>query len=269
MANTFARSNSVTVGNGDVALLQPRRSDGVRSPTSPSKATPSWSPTSATTRSPCSTPTHSPCAAAWSRASPSPSPSATTAPTRPCPRPVRRRRRRRHRQRRGRRGLPAVLQRDGDGRQPRRQARLRGPRRRRRRRRRRHRHHRRARRHHLRREWRRRHHRRAARRRRRPPTLRRRLGLRSSRLLVVDVETARVRRTLEIGAPIRGLELGLDSTAYVLTSDIADGGVLYVVDLVANAITAPCESALRRRSWRSAPTAPVPSSSTTTTSHVV
>ena len=60
---------------------------------------------------------------------------------------------------------------------------------------------------------------------------------RSSRLITVDVETSRVRRTLEIGAPIRGLELGMDSTAYVLTSDIADGGVLYFVDLVDNKIT--------------------------------
>ena len=60
---------------------------------------------------------------------------------------------------------------------------------------------------------------------------------RSSRLLTVDVESSRVRRTLEIGAPIRGLELGMDSTAYVLTSDIVDGGVLYFVDLVKNRIT--------------------------------
>lgn len=60
---------------------------------------------------------------------------------------------------------------------------------------------------------------------------------RSSRLFTVDVETSRVRRTLEIGAAIRGLEIGLDNTAYVLTSDIADGGVLYFVDLAANRIT--------------------------------
>ncbi|WP_293244297.1 hypothetical protein [Mycolicibacterium sp.] len=60
---------------------------------------------------------------------------------------------------------------------------------------------------------------------------------RSSRLLTIDVESSRVRSTLEIGAPIRGLELGMDSTAYVLTSDIAEGGVLYVVDLVKNQIT--------------------------------
>jgi DNA-binding beta-propeller fold protein YncE len=58
-----------------------------------------------------------------------------------------------------------------------------------------------------------------------------------SRVVVVDVATGRVRRTLEIGAPIRGLELGLDSTAYVLTSDITSRGVLHVVDLVANRIT--------------------------------
>ncbi len=60
---------------------------------------------------------------------------------------------------------------------------------------------------------------------------------RSSRLMTVDVESSRVRSTLEIGAPIRGLELGMDSTAYVLTSDIADGGALYFVDLVKNRIT--------------------------------
>ena len=60
---------------------------------------------------------------------------------------------------------------------------------------------------------------------------------RSSRLLTVDVESSRVRRTLEIGAPIRGLQIGMDSTAYVLTSDIADGGVLYFVDLVDNKIS--------------------------------
>jgi YVTN family beta-propeller protein len=61
---------------------------------------------------------------------------------------------------------------------------------------------------------------------------------RSSRLIVVDLETGRVRRSIEVGAPIRGLEIGLDSTAYVLTSDINDRGVLHTVDLVANRITA-------------------------------
>jgi YVTN family beta-propeller protein len=61
---------------------------------------------------------------------------------------------------------------------------------------------------------------------------------RSSRLVVVDLETGRVRRSIEVGASIRGLEIGLDSTAYVLTSDINDRGVLHTVDLVANRITA-------------------------------
>jgi DNA-binding beta-propeller fold protein YncE len=60
----------------------------------------------------------------------------------------------------------------------------------------------------------------------------------SSRMIVVDVKTGRIRRALELGAPIRGLELGLDSTAYVLTSDITDRGVLHMVDLVANRVTA-------------------------------
>lgn len=57
-----------------------------------------------------------------------------------------------------------------------------------------------------------------------------------SRLVVVDVATSRVRRTVEIGAPIRGLELSHDSTAYVLTSDITSRGVLHVVDLVNNRV---------------------------------
>lgn len=74
---------------------------------------------------------------------------------------------------------------------------------------------------------------------------------RSSRLVVVDLETGRVRRSLEVGAPIRGLEIGLHSTAYVLTSDINDRGVVHVVDLAANRImasvpvaTAPMQLAL-------------------------
>ena len=60
----------------------------------------------------------------------------------------------------------------------------------------------------------------------------------SSQLIVVDIESGRVRRTLPLGAPIRGLELGLGSIAYVLTSDINDRGVLHVVDLVGNRVTA-------------------------------
>jgi DNA-binding beta-propeller fold protein YncE len=74
---------------------------------------------------------------------------------------------------------------------------------------------------------------------------------RSSRLVVVDLDTGRVLRSLEVGAPIRGLEIGLDNTAYVLTSDIDDRGVVHVVDMVANRImasaavaTAPMQLAL-------------------------
>jgi DNA-binding beta-propeller fold protein YncE len=60
----------------------------------------------------------------------------------------------------------------------------------------------------------------------------------TSRMIVVDVKTGRIRSALELGAPIRGLELGLDSTAFVLTSDITDRGVLHVVDLVGNRVIA-------------------------------
>lgn len=60
----------------------------------------------------------------------------------------------------------------------------------------------------------------------------------TSGIIVVDVATGRVRHTLQIGSPIRGLELGLDSTAYVLTSGLSERGVLHVVDLVANRVTA-------------------------------
>lgn len=66
---------------------------------------------------------------------------------------------------------------------------------------------------------------------------------RGSRLIIVDLETGRVQRTIEIGAPIRGLELGMDSTAYVLTSDLEDRGVVHVVDLVAGRIMASAEVA--------------------------
>ena len=58
-----------------------------------------------------------------------------------------------------------------------------------------------------------------------------------SQLVVVDTETARVRGSVVIGAPIRSLQLGPDNTAYVLTSDLRDRGELYVVDLVAGRVT--------------------------------
>lgn len=66
---------------------------------------------------------------------------------------------------------------------------------------------------------------------------------RGSRLVIVDLDSGRVQRTVEIGAAIRGLAIGLDSTAYVLTSDLNDRGVLHVVDLVAGRIMASAEVA--------------------------
>lgn len=55
---------------------------------------------------------------------------------------------------------------------------------------------------------------------------------RGSRLVVIDLETTRVRLVLEVGAPIRDLGLAAGGMAYVLTSDIAERGVVHVVDLV-------------------------------------
>ncbi|MGE2833922.1 hypothetical protein [Mycobacterium sp. SMC-4] len=53
---------------------------------------------------------------------------------------------------------------------------------------------------------------------------------RTSQLVVVDAETTRVRRVIPIGPPIRDIAYGGDAV-YVLTSDRAVGGALYVVDL--------------------------------------
>ena len=49
-----------------------------------------------------------------------------------------------------------------------------------------------------------------------------------------------------------GLAIGLDSTAYVLTSDINDRGVVHVVDMVANRIMASVEVATAPAMARSA-----------------
>jgi YVTN family beta-propeller protein len=57
-----------------------------------------------------------------------------------------------------------------------------------------------------------------------------------SRLVVIDAETARVDRTLPVGAPIRDLAFA-DGTAYVLTSDRVHGGAVSVIDLSINRIT--------------------------------
>lgn len=59
---------------------------------------------------------------------------------------------------------------------------------------------------------------------------------RGGALVVVDVETARVKRTVSIGSSIRDIAFA-DGTAYVLTSDRARGGAVHVVDLSAGEIT--------------------------------
>jgi DNA-binding beta-propeller fold protein YncE len=51
-----------------------------------------------------------------------------------------------------------------------------------------------------------------------------------SRLLLVDTETAQVRRSLAIGAPIRDLAVTADGTVYALTSDLETRGALQVID---------------------------------------
>lgn len=57
-----------------------------------------------------------------------------------------------------------------------------------------------------------------------------------SRLLMIDTETATVRKSLSIGAPIRDLAL-TKTTAYVLTSDLTALGKIVVVDLAAFTVT--------------------------------
>ena len=53
---------------------------------------------------------------------------------------------------------------------------------------------------------------------------------RGSALVVVDIETARVQRTVSVGSPIRDIAFA-DGIAYVLTSDRTRGGAVKVVDL--------------------------------------
>lgn len=59
---------------------------------------------------------------------------------------------------------------------------------------------------------------------------------RGSALVVVNVETARVVRTVQLGAPIRDVAVA-DGTVYVLTSDRARGGVVHVVARATGRIT--------------------------------
>lgn len=57
-----------------------------------------------------------------------------------------------------------------------------------------------------------------------------------SALVVVDLETTRVQRSIQVGSPIRDIA-SADGAAYVLTSDRASGGIVHVIDLAAGAIT--------------------------------
>ncbi|ODQ91754.1 hypothetical protein BHQ17_16640 [Mycolicibacterium holsaticum] len=59
---------------------------------------------------------------------------------------------------------------------------------------------------------------------------------RGSALVVVNVETARVDRAVQIGAPIRDIAVA-DGAAYVLTSDRARGGVVHVIPMATGRIT--------------------------------
>jgi len=58
----------------------------------------------------------------------------------------------------------------------------------------------------------------------------------SSALAIVDIETARVQRTVTVGSPIRDIAFA-DGTGYVLTSDRTRGGAVHVVDLSTAEIT--------------------------------
>jgi YVTN family beta-propeller protein len=59
---------------------------------------------------------------------------------------------------------------------------------------------------------------------------------RGSAVVVVDLETARIARTIPVGAPIRDLGL-VDGAVYVLTSDRVRGGAVNVIDLSRGRIT--------------------------------
>jgi DNA-binding beta-propeller fold protein YncE len=53
---------------------------------------------------------------------------------------------------------------------------------------------------------------------------------RGSRLVVVETETARARKSVAFGAPIRDLAVAADGTVYVLTSDLQARGVIEVMN---------------------------------------
>lgn len=57
-----------------------------------------------------------------------------------------------------------------------------------------------------------------------------------SSVVTVDIETARIERTVPVGSPIRDLAVA-DAVAYVLTSDRASGGSVNVIDLSTGDVT--------------------------------
>ena len=59
---------------------------------------------------------------------------------------------------------------------------------------------------------------------------------RGSQLIIVDTESARVRRVVPVGAPIRDIA-HVGSAVYVLTSDRAVGGAVQVIDLSTYTVT--------------------------------
>lgn len=61
---------------------------------------------------------------------------------------------------------------------------------------------------------------------------------RGSRVVVVDTETARARKSIAFGAPIRDLAVSADGHVYALTSDLQARGVIEVIDPKTFAITA-------------------------------
>ena len=61
---------------------------------------------------------------------------------------------------------------------------------------------------------------------------------RGSRVVVVDIETAKARKSIAFGAPIRDLAVAADGSVYVLTSDLQARGVVEVIDPKTFGITA-------------------------------
>ena len=61
---------------------------------------------------------------------------------------------------------------------------------------------------------------------------------RGSRVVIVDTETAKARKSIAFGAPIRDLAVAAGGNVYALTSDLQSRGVIEVIDPKTFAITA-------------------------------